>query len=92
MRIFRHLLMLIGAAGFGVSSLPQDAQAERPAFTEEELACKRALMANTVEALEDFLRKYRRGNSTCHALALNALGDAGGREGGGGRGNNGYNR
>ena len=45
--------------------------------TSEECACEHALRQNTVEALEDFLRKYpdsmENGKSACAALAVPQL-------------------
>jgi len=54
--------------------------------SEEECACAAALKANTIPALEAFLRKYPLGEgpSACGALALNALSNFGGEGGGGG--------
>jgi len=56
------------------------------AQSEEERACALALKANTIPALEAFLKKYplTNGPSVCGALALNALSNFGG--GGGGHG------
>jgi hypothetical protein len=49
--------------------------------SEIERACERALQANTIEALEDFLHKYParkyRNDVACYALALGALNDFG---------------
>ena len=54
--------------------------------SEEECACAAALKANTIPALEAFLRKYPLGRnpSVCGALALNALSSFSGSSGGGG--------
>jgi hypothetical protein len=65
--------MLLGAAGVGLTTLPHNASAEVDPHQEEEMACDEALRRNTIEALEDFLFRYPRGNSACHARALNAL-------------------
>ena len=62
--------------------------------SEEECACAAALKANTIPALEAFLRKYPLGHnpSVCGALALNALSSfsGGGFSGGGGGSPGGY--
>ncbi len=92
-KIRNFVLMLLGASAIGVA-LPSAAKAES-SLLDEQRACEEALRKNTVKALEQFLRDYRYGNSTCRALALNALGNSSGREHGGGRQhsskNNGYN-
>ena len=62
--------------------------------SEEECACAAALKANSIPALEAFLRKYPLGKnpSACSALALNALSSFGGGGGGiaGGPSHGGY--
>jgi hypothetical protein len=60
------------------SSLALGAGIANPAtaLTEEEVACMLALKANTIPALEDFLRRFPPGpdeGSSCVALALAAL-------------------
>ncbi|MEW9838450.1 hypothetical protein [Mesorhizobium marinum] len=86
-----YVLMLLGASAIG-GAMPSVTNAESTRL-DEQRACEDALRKNTVQALEQFLRDYRYGNSTCRALALNALNnDKGGqsnrnpRRGGGGGG------
>lgn len=91
-KIRNLVLMLLGASAIGVA-LPSAARAES-SLLDEQRACEEALRKNTVQALEQFLRDYRYGSSTCRALALNALGDNSGRtpsHGDGRQRDNGYN-
>lgn len=93
MRKFRdYVLMLLGASAIGVA-LPSGAGAQS-ALQDEQLACEEALRQNTVAALENFLKEYRYGDSTCRALALNALGGLEGDQQNRDprRNNNGYNQ
>ncbi len=58
-----------------------------------ELACLEALEKDTIEALEEFLRKYSNVDTTCTAKALDALNDFGADNGeppGGGNPGGGY--
>jgi hypothetical protein len=65
-------------------------------LVDEQCACEAALKENTIQALEEFLRKYPPGRkpSACGALALNALSKFACNDGGGtnncGNGGNGY--
>ena len=79
------LIALLGILGLGggltVSRSAQAADMDFSAVSyqcdprEEQCACEEALKKNTIEALEEFLRKYPPGRkpSACGALALNAL-------------------
>jgi hypothetical protein len=92
------LIALVAVAGFGGVHAASAAQrsagfASGPECkpgnglqTEEECACAAALKANSIPALEAFLRKYPLGHgpSACGALALNALSNFSGGGGGGG--------
>ena len=71
-------------AGLAMSSSAQAADLDFSAVTKqcnpldprnEQCACDAALKENTIQALEEFLRKYPPGRkaSACGALALNAL-------------------
>lgn len=79
----KQLLTTLSAVALGVGSFALSAQAavQGPQCTTsaEECACEDALKANTIEALEEFLRKYPPGmngeGSACTALALAALND-----------------
>jgi hypothetical protein len=64
---------------------------------DEQCACEAALKENTIQALEEFLRKFPPGRkpSACGALALNALSEFACNDGGGstnncGTGSSGY--
>jgi hypothetical protein len=67
------------APALAQEQVAQDDRCEAPTDlrTEEECACEAALNRNTIEALEEFLRRYppRPGGETtaCTALALAAL-------------------
>ena len=81
LQIQRVLLTVFGAFGFSISSgvtasYPvQAAAAQQCNGLSEEECCQLALKKNTIEALEEFLRKYPlgRSNSACSALATTAL-------------------
>jgi hypothetical protein len=78
MTAFRHWLATLSVFAFGGVTqsyvLPAEAKVK---VSEIERACERALRANTIEALEAFLRKYPadkyRNDVACYALALGAL-------------------
>jgi hypothetical protein len=82
MTAFRYWLATLSvfALGGATHSYVQPAQA-KVTVAEIERACERALRANTIEALEDFLHKYPprkyRNDVACYALALGALGEFG---------------
>jgi hypothetical protein len=66
-------------------------------LADEQCACEAALKENTIQALEEFLRKYPPGRkpSACGALALDALSKFACNDGGGstnicGNGSSGY--
>lgn len=80
MTAFKHLLATLSVFAFGgmtQSSFVTPADAKTATLAEVERACERALRANTIEALEEFLRKYPprkyRNEVACYALALGAL-------------------
>ncbi len=81
MTAFRHWLATLSvfALGGATQSYVQPAEAKTVSVAEIERACERALQANTIEALEDFLHKYPpkkyRNDVACYALALGALND-----------------
>jgi hypothetical protein len=91
------LIALVAVAGFGggfsvsASAKNVDLASRRECIpsngsqSEEECACAAALKANTIPALEAFLKNYPLGDkpSACGALALNALSSFGGGGGGG---------
>lgn len=70
-RAKRLLYFALYAIGLGASlgTQVQTASAEIP----PEVACERALKLNTIEALEDYLRRYPDASTACNALALDAL-------------------
>lgn len=74
MKFTRQLMLALGALVLGVSLNPISGQSASRSCASEECACEEALQKNTVEALEDFLRKYpqavSRGESACAALAI----------------------
>ncbi len=85
MKLFKTLLGALGLLGAGAASqgavnvayaLTQDENDVNVAgLSSEEIelrACEKALQANSIEALEEFLNKYPRSNA-CKVLALNAL-------------------
>jgi hypothetical protein len=74
MKILRSLLVsLLGVFGVGVAGVaPSHASLFHQELTEEQ-QCEIALRKNTIEALEEFLRKFPDSRSACRALALNAL-------------------
>lgn len=91
-KLVKSALLILGASTLGSSlGISESRAAVDP--LQEERECREALEAGTIDALEDFLRRYPDGNSACYALAYNALGqfspngrpsDSSG-EGGGGR-------
>jgi hypothetical protein len=83
MTAIRHWLATLSVFALGgvAQSYIHPAEAKKVTVAEIERACERALQANTIEALEDFLHKYPprkyRNDVACYALALGALGDFG---------------
>lgn len=81
----KHLLATLSALALGAAvpaaysaTPPSSASVEfcAPGQSEEECACDSALKANTIEALEEFIRRYppgRAGATACTAVALEAL-------------------
>jgi hypothetical protein len=67
-------ILLLGAFVLGLSGNAVSGQGAARQCSSEECACEEALRQNTVEALEDFLRKYplsvNNSNSACGALAV----------------------
>jgi hypothetical protein len=78
MTAIRHWLATLSVFALGgvTHSYVQPAQAA-VTVAEIERACEKALQANTIEALENFLHKYPpakyRNDVACYALALGAL-------------------
>jgi hypothetical protein len=74
MEVIRYFILAVGAMALNVSGSALSADASARHCTSEECACEQALEQNTVEALEDFLRKYpqsvNNGDSACGALAI----------------------
>ena len=80
-----HLLATLSALALGAgvpsafSATPPSSASVAfctPGQSEEECACEAALKANTIEALEEFIRRYPPGRSdatACTALAMTAL-------------------
>ena len=87
MTAFKHLLATLSVFAFGgaTQSYVQPAEAKVTA-AEIERACERALKANSIDAIEDFLYKYPpgkyRNDTACYALALGALNNFGSNRGG----------
>ena len=89
MTAIRHWLATLSVFALGGVTQsyvhPADAQTRKVTVTEIEQACDRALRANTIEALEDFLHRYPpskyRADVACYALALDALGTFGSNNG-----------
>lgn len=87
MTAFRHWLATLSVFAFGgvTHSYIDNAEAKKVTAAEIERACERALRANTIEALENFLHKYPprkyRNEVACYALALGALNEFNGNEG-----------
>lgn len=79
MTAIRHWLATLSVFALGgvTQSYVQPAEA-KVTTAEIERACERALRANTIDALEDFLHKYPpkkyRSKVACYALALDAIG------------------
>ena len=72
--------------GLMMSSSAQAADSQKQCDPiDEQCACEAALKENTIQALEEFLRKYPPGQkpSACGALALNALSNFACNNGGG---------
>ncbi len=67
-------LSTVGILGATVSGTPAQNQTQGLFVTDAERACERALEENTIEALEEYLNKYRHASTACRALALEALG------------------
>lgn len=75
MRLIQLLLATVGSIGIS-SLLPTGASAiDRDLATEAEEACRVALEADTIQALEEYLNKYPRASTACRALATEALSD-----------------
>jgi len=85
MTAIRHWLATLSVFALGgvTQGYMHPAEARKVTVAEIERACERALQANTIEALEDFLHKYParkyRNDVACYALALGALNDFGNR-------------
>jgi len=83
--VSRQVLMTFSAFALGIASFAVSAQPAVKKCTSEECACEKALKQNTVEALEDFLRKYPQSvnnkNSACAAMAVPPDGEGAGPEG-----------
>ena len=84
MTAIRHWLATLSVFAFGgitYSNVPAEAATKTVTVAEIERACDRALQANTIEALEDFLHKYPpekyRHDVACYALALGTLNNFG---------------
>jgi hypothetical protein len=75
MKIHKRLLLALAAFGLGTTSLTAPGLAQAPSqvatLDNGEEACEAALRENTIEAIEEFLRKYP--DSACRVLAMNAL-------------------
>ena len=72
MRYLKILLAWLGIVGLSATPTPSAAQSA-DLQAEAERACDRALAINTIEALEEYLRKYPNASTACRTLALNAL-------------------
>lgn len=70
-------LGLASAAALGVSASVQTSSYAQGVDEVAELACKRALDAGTIEALEDYLFRFPDAPTACRVLAQNALGGFG---------------
>ena len=83
MTAIRYWLATLSVFALGgmTQSYVQPADAKKVTVAEIERACERALRANTIEALEDFLHKYPpakyRNDVACYALALGTLNEFG---------------
>jgi hypothetical protein len=77
-----QLVMTGAVLALAVGALAIPAQSASKHCTSEECACEEALNKNTVEALEEFLRKYPNStssaNSACGALAVPPQGEGSG--------------
>ncbi len=74
MKTTQKFVLVLGALVLGISNNVVSGQSAARQCASEECACEEALQKNTVEALEDFLRKYPQsvygGKSACAALAI----------------------
>jgi hypothetical protein len=74
MRSKKQLLAAFGALALGAAAFSISTPAATKHCASEECACEEALKQNTVEALEDFLRKYPQSasnqESACAAMAV----------------------
>jgi hypothetical protein len=74
MKAIRRFVPVLGALVLSVGTNIMPGQSATSLCTTEECACEEALRQNTVEALEEFLRKYPQsvdeGNSACAALGV----------------------
>lgn len=73
MKFIWQLVLVLSALVLGLSVNSISGQAASRSCASEECACEEALQKNSVEALEDFLRKYPQaynGKSACAALAV----------------------
>src|SRR5690349_1040141 len=84
MTAFRHWLATLSVFALGnlaIQPYVTPAEAKKVTVAEIERACERALRANSIEALEDFLHKYPpdkyRNDVACYALALGAINNFG---------------
>jgi hypothetical protein len=72
MKMTNYLVLVLGTLLLGGAASKVEAKARHCAS--EECACEQALQKDTVDALEDFLRKYpqsvNNGDSACGALAI----------------------
>jgi Skp family chaperone for outer membrane proteins len=70
----KRLLTAFSAMALTIGMFGVPAQAAKARCTSEECACEQALRQNTVEALEEFLKKYPHSvnnkESACAALAV----------------------
>jgi|SRR5689334_9934621 hypothetical protein len=79
MTAIRHWLATLSVFAFGgiTHSYIDAAEAKNVSAAEIERACARALQANSIDALEDFLHRYPpskyHADVACYALALDAL-------------------
>lgn len=74
MKFIQKIVLVLGASVLSISGNVVSGQSGVRQCTSEECACEEALQQNTVEALEDFLRKYPHagsgGTSACAALGV----------------------
>ena len=78
----RYLVLILSVLVLSVGDFAVSAQGKARQCATEECACEEALKQNSVEALEEFLKKYPHstGNegSACSAVALPPLGGVSG--------------